>query len=123
MQSVLAVSEKALLDVLEPVAASPDQVVMKCKYTLWFENATNSDFLDKLTDLIEKFAKRSYRIVLVPDEDWLAVRKEFVQSHKDELLAKKKQQIEVKEEAETKDDLQVINKAKELFGDTVTIKD
>lgn len=123
LQSVLAVSEKALLDVLEPVAASPDQVVMKCKYTLWFENATNSDFLDKLTDLIEKFAKRSYRIVLVPDEDWLAVRKEFVQSHKDELLAKKKQQIEVKEEAETKDDLQVINKAKELFGDTVTIKD
>src|SRR5699024_9267436 len=40
LQSVLAVSEKALLDVLEPVADSPEQVVMKCKYTLWFENAS-----------------------------------------------------------------------------------
>ncbi len=123
LQSVLAVSERALLDVLEPVAASPDQVVMKCKYTLWFENASSdSDLLDKLTDQIEKFAKHYYGIVLVPDEDWLAVRKEFVESHKEELLAKKKQQIEGKD-AESKEDIKVVDTAKELFGDAVTIKD
>lgn len=123
LQSVLAVSERALLDVLEPVAASPDQVVMKCKYTLWFENASSdSDLLEKLTSYIEKFAKHYYGIVLVPDSDWLAVRKEFVESHKAELLAKKKQ-IEIKEDATPKDDPDVINKAKDLFGDAVTIKD
>ena len=120
LQSVLEVSEKALLDVLEPVAARPDQVVMKCKYTLWFENASDGDLLDKLTDLIEKFAKHSYGIVLVPDDDWLAVRKEFVESHKEELLAKKKQQIENKE---SKENSEIVNKAKDLFGDAVTIKD
>ena len=120
LQSVLEVSEKALLDVLEPVAASPNQVVMKCKYTLWFENASDGDLLDKLTDLIEKFAKHSYGIVLVPDDDWLAVRKEFVESHKEELLAKKKQQIENKE---SKENSEIVNKAKDLFGDAVTIKD
>lgn len=120
LQSVLEVSEKALLDVLEPVAASPDQVVMKCKYTLWFENASDGDLLDKLTDLIEKFAKHSYGIVLVPDNDWLAVRKEFVESHKEELLAKKKQQIENKE---SKENSEIVNRAKDLFGDAVTIKD
>ncbi|AZA21209.1 DNA polymerase III subunit gamma/tau [Lactobacillus helveticus] len=119
LQSVLEVSEKALLDVLEPVAASSDQVVMKCKYTLWFENASDGDLLDKLTDLIEKFAKHSYGIVLVPDDDWLAVRKEFVESHKEELLAKKKQQIESKE---SKENSEIVNKAKDLFGDAVTIK-
>ena len=120
LQSVLEVSEKALLDVLEPVAASPDQVVMKCKYTLWFENASDGDLLDKLTDLIEKFAKHSYGIVLVPDDDWLAVRKEFVESHKEELIAKKKQQIENKE---SKENSEIVNRAKDLFGDAVTIKD
>ena len=124
LQSVLAVSERALLDVLEPVAASPDQVVMKCKYTLWFENASSdSDLLEKLTSYIEKFAKHYYGIVLVPDSDWLAVRKEFVESHKAELLAKKKKLIEIKEDATPKDDPDVINKAKDLFGDAVTIKD
>lgn len=120
LQSVLEVSEKALLDVLEPVAASPDQVVMKCKYTLWFENASDGDLPDKLTDLIEKFAKHSYGIVLVPDNDWLAVRKEFVESHKEELIAKKKQQIENKE---SKENSEIVNRAKDLFGDAVTIKD
>ena len=126
LQSVLAVSEKALLDVLEPVAASPEQVVMKCKYTLWFENASaDNDLLGRLTDYIEKFTKHSYGIVLVPDNDWLAVRKEFVESHKDELLAKKKQQIEIQEEKsdEPEVDPEVINKAKDLFGDAVNIKD
>lgn len=126
LQSVLAVSEKALLDVLEPVAASPEQVVMKCKYTLWFENASaDNDLLGRLTDYIEKFAKHSYGIVLVPDNDWLAVRKAFVESHKDELLAKKKQQIEIQEEKsdEPEVDPEVINKAKDLFGDAVNIKD
>lgn len=126
LQSVLAVSEKALLDVLEPVAASPEQVVMKCKYTLWFENASaDNDLLGRLTDYIEEFAKHSYGIVLVPDNDWLAVRKEFVESHKGELLAKKKQQIEIQEEKsdEPEVDPEVINKAKDLFGDAVNIKD
>lgn len=126
LQSVLAVSEKAVLDVLEPVAASPDQVVMKCKYTLWFENASaDNDLLGRLTDYIEKFAKHSYEIVLVPDGDWLAVRKEFVESHKDELLAKKKQQIEIQTEKsdEPKVDPEIINKAKDLFGDVVNVKD
>ena len=124
LQSILAVSEKALLDVLEPVAASPDQVVMKCKYTFWFENASaDTNLMEKLTSYIEKFAKHYYGIVLVPDNDWLAVRKEFVESHKAELLAKKKKQIEIKEDAEPKDDPDVINKAKDLFGDAVTIKD
>ena len=130
LQSVLAVSERALLDVLEPVAASHDQVVMKCKYTLWFENASSdSDLMNKLTSEIEKFAKHKYDIVLVPDDDWLAVRKEFIESHKKEFLAKKKQKVsdivqeEPEEKKEPKDDPKVIDKAKELFGDTVNIKD
>lgn len=128
LQSVLAVSERALLDVLEPVAASPEQVVMKCKYALWFEKASSdSDLLDKLTGYIEKFAKHSYGIVLVPDNDWLEVRKEFVQSHKEELLAKKKKKIEAiqeeKNDAQSEADSKIIDKAKDLFGDAVHIKD
>lgn len=121
LQSVLEVSERAVLDVLEPVAASHSQVVMKCKYTFWFENTMEGDLLGKLQDNIEKFTKNSYQIVLVPDSDWLEVRKDFVQSHKKELLAKKQQIIEEKEAP--KDDPKVIDQAKKLFGDAVNIKD
>ena len=126
LQSVLEVSERALLDVLKPVAASPDQIVMKCKYTLWFEKASSdSDLMAKLTGYIEKFTKHSYDIVLVPDNDWLDVRQEFVQSHRQELLAKKKKEIQAvqEEKSQEADDPEVVNKAKDLFGDLVRVKD
>ena len=122
LQSVLGVSQRALLDVLEPVAASSDQVVMKCKYTLWFEKASeDGNLLDVLTDEIAKFTKHSYEIVLVPDEDWSTVRTEFLQKHGKELLNKQKRSDSGPEQDESNN--QVVEKAKELFGDTVNVKD
>lgn len=122
LQSVLAVSQRALLDVLEPVAASSDQVVMKCKYALWFEKASSDeDLLGILTDQIAKFTKRDYQIVLVPDSDWFTVRKEFLQTHREEML-KRKQDSSADNPADDKEN-EVIKKAKDLFGDTVNVKD
>ena len=122
LQSVLGVSQRALLDVLKPVAASSDQVVMKCKYALWFEKASEDDnLIDVLTAEIAKFTKHNYEIVLVPDEDWSTVRKEFLQKHGQELLNKQKHKDADQEPDEANDE--VVKKAKELFGDTVNIKD
>ena len=122
LQSDLGVSQRALLDVLEPVAASSDQVVMKCKYTLWFEKASDDgNLLDVLPDEIAKFTKHNYEIVLVPDEDWSTVRAEFLQKHGKELLNKQKHSNSDSEQDETSK--QVVEKAKELFGDTVNVKD
>ncbi|KRN13946.1 DNA-directed DNA polymerase [Lactobacillus gigeriorum DSM 23908 = CRBIP 24.85] len=125
LQSVLEVSQRALLDVLEPVAASHDQVVMKCKYTLWFEKASaDDDLLAKLTSYIEQFTKHTYDIVLVPDDDWLDVRNEYVKTHRQQLIAKKRQQIEEDETVNSNEaDQKVVAKAKELFGDLAEIKD
>lgn len=126
LQSILGVSQRALLDVLEPVAASSEQVVMKCKYALWFEKASSDDnLLDVLTDQIAKFTNHDYQIVLVPDSDWFAVRKEFLKSHRSELLNKKNQENSTAEDQKllTKTSNEVIQKAKDLFGDTVNIKD
>ena len=122
LQSVLGVSQRALLDVLKPVAASSDQVVMKCKYALWFEKASeDNNLIDVLTAEIAKFTKHNYEIVLVPDEDWSTVRKEFLQKHGQELLNKQKHKDADHEHDEANDE--VVKKAKELFGDTVNIKD
>ncbi|RMC40921.1 DNA polymerase III subunit gamma/tau [Lactobacillus sp. ESL0233] len=130
LQSVLGVSQRAVLEVLEPVAASPDQVVMKCKYTLWFEKASSDeDLLQIITNQIAKSTQHNYEIVLVPDKDWFTVRSEFLQSHRQELANKKKQtdspKNSSKELSELKDktDIEVVAKAKDLFGEAVNIKD
>ncbi|BDR60821.1 DNA polymerase III subunit gamma/tau [Lactobacillus xylocopicola] len=126
LQSVLAVSQRALLDVLEPVAASPDQVVMKCKYALWFEKASSDDdLLAILTEQIAKFAQHEYEIVLVPDKDWFTVRQEFLQTHREELRSKSKTSAtdEKQSEVNNDNDNEVVQQAKDLFGDTVNVKD
>lgn len=123
LRSVLEVSQRALLEVLEPVAASPKAVVMKCQYAFWFEKASSdSDLLTELTNDLAKFTKHDYQIVLVPAQDWLEVRSDFLKQHKAEFLEKKKSApAEEKQQKEVAQ--KIISKAKDLFGDTVKVKD
>lgn len=109
--SKLSVSERALTGVLEPVAASPDQVVLKCKYKLWFERANkNTDLVERLEAELGRMCKHNYGIVLVADSSWLQVRQSFLATHKDELLARR-------QKSEHNDHNQkVVQKAEDFFG-------
>lgn len=123
LRSVLEVSQRALLEVLEPVAASPQAVVMKCQYAFWFEKASSdSDLLTELTNDLAKFTKHDYQIVLVPAQDWLEVRSDFLKQHKAEFWEKKKT-APAEEEQQKEAAQKIISKAKDLFGDTVKVKD
>ena len=128
--STLKVSQRAVMEVLDPVAASHEQIVLKCKYELWFERANqDGDLISQLEAEIAKLTKHNYSIVLVADSSWLKVRHDFVASHKEELLAKKFQRLEKSEQEANGNQIdpqakkEVIDKAKELFGDLARIKD
>lgn len=128
--STLKVSQRAVMEVLDPVAASHEQIVLKCKYELWFERANqDGDLISQLEAEIVKLTKHNYSIVLVADSSWLKVRHDFVASHKEELLAKKFQRLEKSEQEANGNQIdpqvkkEVIDKAKELFGDLAQVKD
>ena len=128
--STLKVSQRAVMEVLDPVAASHEQIVLKCQYELWFERANqDGDLISQLEAEIAKLTKHNYSIVLVADSSWLKVRHDFVASHKEELLAKKFQRLEKSEQEANGNQIdpqakkEVIDKAKELFGDLAQIKD
>ena len=128
--STLKVSQRAVMEVLDPVAASHEQIVLKCKYELWFERANqDGDLISQLEAEIAKLTKHNYSIVLVADSSWLKVRHDFVASHKEELLAKKFRRLEKSEQEANGNQIdpqakkEVIDKAKELFGDLAQVKD
>ena len=128
--STLKVSQRAVMEVLDPVAASHEQIVLKCKYELWFERANqDGDLISQLEAEVAKLTKHNYSIVLVADSSWLKVRNDFVASHKEELLAKKFQRLEKSEQEANGNQIdpqakkEVIDKAKELFGDLAQVKD
>lgn len=129
--STLAVSERALADVLQPVAASSQQVVLKCKYELWFERANkNADLLGRLEKELSKLTQHDYGIVLVADSAWLSTRASFLKTHKDELLAKQaakeqkgKAASKTKQAVSPADQKKIVQTAKSMFGDLAHVKD
>ena len=128
--STLKVSQRAVMEVLDPVAASHEQIVLKCKYELWFERANqDGDLISQLEAEVAKLTKHNYSIVLVADSSCFKVRHDFVASHKEELLAKKFQRLEKSEQEANGNQIdpqakkEVIDKAKELFGDLAQVKD
>ncbi len=124
--STLGVSQRALLDVLEPVAASPTKIVLKCQYELWFERANKDNaLLEHVTQEIAKLTKHDYHLVLIADSAWLKVRQAFVESHKKELLAQKHPTAVQPETSKADDEKkeEIVTKAKALFGDAAHIHD
>lgn len=61
----MKVSQRAVMEVLNPVAASREQIVLKCKYELWFESNQDGDLISQpaCSLLIISY----YSIVLVAD--------------------------------------------------------
>lgn len=123
LKSVLAVSQRAILDVLEPVAASPETIIISCQYLLWFEK-TNADtaFMTTLEQEIDKFTQHEYQIELISQDDWIKLRQEYVKQHRADMQAKKQEAVIQEDKPDEKHE-EVIDKAKTLFGDAVRIKD
>lgn len=111
-------SKQAMVTILEPVAASMKEVVLSCKYELWFKYTNNDvELLSELEDQIAKMTQHNYKIVLVAASDWKKVRADFLKKHKTELLNKNNS------EQQAPKSNPVVDKAQELFGDLVNIKD
>ncbi|WP_125770389.1 DNA polymerase III subunit gamma/tau [Companilactobacillus furfuricola] len=119
VMNMLSVTQRAMMKVSEPVAASPDGIVMAFDYPMWFEQAQeDQDLLDSLTADVSKLLKKDCQIVMVPKEQWPVIRKEYITNNID---LDKNNDVKSKPEA-TKSD-KAVDEAVNLFGeDNVDIK-
>ena len=74
-------SHSALLNEAEPVAASNDAFVLKFKYDIHCQMASeNQTFAAMFSELLEQYTGKSYTPVYVPDASWLKIREEFIKN-------------------------------------------
>ena len=74
-------SQSALLNDAEPAAASPTAFVLKFKYDIHCKMAMeNPKFLEITSQLIEELTGVKYQFYGVPDDQWLQIREEFLQT-------------------------------------------
>lgn len=74
-------SQAALLNEAEPVAASTDSIVIKFKYEIHCQMALdNVKFIETITSSLQQLIGKRYKLVGVPEEQWLKIREEFLNS-------------------------------------------
>ena len=82
MLNMLSVPQRSLLHVSQPVAASPDGVIVAFDYAFLFQQATDDSTLIKaMEDGLQKLSGDERRVVFVPKDRWPKIRHDFIQDH------------------------------------------
>lgn len=82
LMSMLNVTQKAVMKVSKPVAASSAGVVVAFDYAMWFERVmSNQELLEILKNNLDKLLNNDADVVIVSAENWPQIRQTFLQNH------------------------------------------
>lgn len=109
MLSKIMKSHAALLNEAEPIAASSTAFIIKFKHEIHCQMAMeNNSFIQKISSVILGLSGKKLAVLGVPEEQWTAIRENFLNSH----------QIHEGEETEVRSEQDPhIIEAKKQFGD------
>ncbi|MHA6261429.1 DNA polymerase III subunit gamma/tau [Sporosarcina sp. CAU 1771] len=82
MMQTMQKSHSALLEETEPVAASENAFVLKFKYEIHCQMASeNSSLRSSLSEALRSRTGKAYEVIYVPEEGWLKVREDFIRNN------------------------------------------
>lgn len=110
LMSMLNVTQKAVMKVSKPVAASSAGVVVAFDYAMWFERVmSNQELLEILKNNLDKLLNNDADVVIVAAENWPQIRQTFLQNHE----ITNSSAVNVKKAKSTN---VAVDKAQKLFG-------
>lgn len=110
LMSMLNVTQKAVMKVSKPVAASSAGVVVAFDYAMWFERVmSNQELLEILKNNLDKLLHNDADVVIVAAENWPQIRQTFLQNH--EIANSSAADVK-----KTKSTNVAVDKAQKLFG-------
>ena len=110
LMSMLNVTQKAVMKVSKPVAASSAGVVVAFDYAMWFERVmSNQELLEILKNNLDKLLNNDADVVIVAAENWPQIRQTFLQNH--EIANSSAADVK-----KTKSTNVAVDKAQKLFG-------
>ncbi|MFC6294574.1 DNA polymerase III subunit gamma/tau [Lactiplantibacillus daoliensis] len=113
LMNILSVTQRALMHVAKPVAASGEGVVVAFDYAFLYQKAIDDQVLmDALGNGLDRLMGQAPKIVCVPKEQWPELRKDYLATHQPEGAAT--QQAPQK--------TPVVDEAEKRFGDLVEVK-
>jgi len=121
----LPVTQRAMLKASEPMAAGPGLLLIAFDYEIVCQRADSSDELrlnmqNTLSMMIKDYTPD---FVFITRESWPRLRQAFVSQHHDRPVATETNETDYEISLIPEETNEVVEQAKSLFGDLVTIKD
>ncbi|MEE8823559.1 DNA polymerase III subunit gamma/tau [Lentilactobacillus sunkii] len=138
LMKALSVTQRAVMHVSSPVAASSGGVIVAFEYPFLYQKAQgDTDLKDALENNLDRIVGKAPQIVFVPENQWPDIRHEYLTNHRDKLKNATPKEAKADDpKADPADDSSndpveqdsesqpVVKKAAELFGtDILDIKD
>ncbi|MDN7146461.1 DNA polymerase III subunit gamma/tau [Liquorilactobacillus mali] len=115
LMNMLSITQRAIMNVSKPVAASAKGVIVSFDYDFLYEKADGNDSLkDSLTQGLERLIGQDYKMVFMPKEKWPEVREKYLTEHRGN--SEKESKPDAEDKREVADDPQIAA-AKQLFGE------
>jgi len=114
LMNILSVTQRALMHVAKPVAASTEGVVVAFDYAFVYQKAIDDQTLiDALGNGLDRLMGQAPKIVCVPKDQWPQIRKDYLETHQPGGA-----QAATNEAPKEP----VVEEAKAMFGDLVEVK-
>lgn len=127
LMNMLSVTQRAIMHVSEPVAASENGVVVGFEYAFLCQKALeDQELIDTLENGLDRLIGKVPSLVLIPVENWPEIRSNYLKQRKNGAVViadDTNEQSQDNDDQSTPTQLTIIQKAEELFGtDIVEIK-
>ena len=127
LMNMLSVTQRAIMHVSEPVAASENGVVVGFEYAFLCQKALeDQELIDTLENGLDRLIGKVPSLVLIPVENWPEIRSNYLKQRKNGAVViadDTNEQSQDNDDQSTPTQPTIIQKAEELFGtDIVEIK-
>lgn len=127
LMNMLSVTQRAIMHVSEPVAASENGVVVGFEYAFLCQKALeDQELIDTLENGLDRLIGKVPSLVLIPVENWPEIRSNYLKQRKNGAVViadDTNEQSQDNDDQSTPTQPTIIQKAEELFGtDIVEVK-
>ena len=127
LMNMLSVTQRAIMHVSEPVAASENGVVVGFEYAFLYQKALeDQELIDTLENGLDRLIGKVPSLVLIPVENWPEIRSNYLNQRKNGTVVitdDTNEQSQDNNDQSASTQPTIIQKAEELFGtDIVEIK-
>ncbi|KRL02873.1 DNA polymerase III subunit gamma/tau [Liquorilactobacillus capillatus] len=117
LMAMLSVTQRAIMNITQPVAASNSGVIVSFKYDFLCEKAmADEELLQALTSGLERLVGDKMTLVFITQTQWPKLRQKYLVEHKEEL---ENNNNAAKAEAVEPPKDEVVDQAKKIFGEEI----